>query len=360
MTRLLTVCFLLCFCIHGGAQPDAKKKADQAWADFIKSAEAPAIPKTWEKREPTADEAKTFRHELATHAEKAADLGRNFRETFTDHRKKREALFREQRLLSLAKYFGSATAASRLEENKKALADTKPNEDERIVLASAVVMRLQSLFRNSTGLVAIGELEKETRALVAEFPRHEESFGYLLDLARDYYSQDNFTRASAIAQELLDADAPESADEEAKAMLSRIGRLGKPLTLEFTAMDGRKVDLAAMRGKVVLIDCWATWCTFCVEGMPEVKAAYEKFQPQGFEIIGIDFDEEKAVATKYLSKEKIKWPQYFDGKGWETKYGAEFQITSLPAMWLVDKKGVVRELNAHHNLEAKLRKLLRE
>src|SRR5471030_1254825 len=69
--------------------------------------------------------------------------------------------------------------------------------------------------------------------------------------------------------------------------------LDKPLDLKFTAVDGKKVDLADMRGKVVLIDFWATWCPPCRAEVPDVVATYKKYHDQGFEVVGISLDQDK-------------------------------------------------------------------
>ena len=138
------------------------------------------------------------------------------------------------------------------------------------------------------------------------------------------------------------------------------GLVGKPLALKFGAVDGRAVDLEKLRGKVVLIDFWATWCGPCVQEVPHVKAVYEKLHPKGFEIVGISFDQKKTALQNFVLKEKMTWPQYFDGKGWSNQFGVRFGIESIPTMWLVDKKGVLRHLDGRKELESKVEKLLAE
>jgi len=137
-------------------------------------------------------------------------------------------------------------------------------------------------------------------------------------------------------------------------------RVGKPLAIKFSAIDGRSVDLAQMGGKVVLVDFWATWCGPCVREVPTVRAVYDKLHAKGFEIVGISFDEKKAALQSFVLKEKMTWPQYFDGKGWNNAFGVKFGIESIPTMWLVDKKGVLRNVDARENLGAKVEKLLAE
>ena len=136
--------------------------------------------------------------------------------------------------------------------------------------------------------------------------------------------------------------------------------LGKPLGIKFAAVDGRQVDLEKLRGKVILIDFWATWCGPCVREVPHVKSVYDKLHPKGFEIVGISFDQKKNALQSFVLKEKMGWPQYFDGKGWDNKFGARFGIESIPTMWLVDKKGLLRHVDAREDLEAKVQKLLAE
>lgn len=135
-------------------------------------------------------------------------------------------------------------------------------------------------------------------------------------------------------------------------------RIGKPLDMKFTAINGKQINLAKMKGKVVLIDFWATWCGPCIAELPNVKKTYNKLNQKGFEIIGISLDSNENNLKRFLKKENMPWPQFFDGKGWNNELAKKYGIRSIPAMWLVDQEGNLIDTNARSNLEDKVEKLL--
>lgn len=134
----------------------------------------------------------------------------------------------------------------------------------------------------------------------------------------------------------------------------------KPLELKFTAVDGKEVDVSKLQGKVVLIDFWATWCGPCVAELPNVIKAYKELHPKGFEIVGISLDSDKAELEAFVKEKGMEWPQYFDGKGWQNEISSKYGINSIPAMWLLNKKGMVVSTNARGGLEETVAKLLAE
>jgi thiol-disulfide isomerase/thioredoxin len=124
-------------------------------------------------------------------------------------------------------------------------------------------------------------------------------------------------------------------------------------------LDGKAIDLAAYKGKVVLIDFWATWCGPCVAELPNVIAAYEKYHAKGFEIIGISLDQSKDKLTAFTKEKNMTWRQYFDGLGWQNKVSTKYGIDSIPATFLLDGTGkiVAKDLRGDA-LDKKLAELL--
>ena len=167
-------------------------------------------------------------------------------------------------------------------------------------------------------------------------------------------------KSRPLFQEIVNGAAPDKLKAAAAAELKKLDALGKPLVLRFTAVDGRSVYLASLKGRVVLVDFWATWCPPCVAEIPDVKKTYDVFHAGGFEIVGISLDKDKDKLTQFVAAHKMEWPQFFDGLYWQNKYAVQFGIESIPAMWLIDKKGLLRDVDARANLGGAVQKLLAE
>ena len=125
-------------------------------------------------------------------------------------------------------------------------------------------------------------------------------------------------------------------------------QVGEVVTVKFTSLNGVEVDLAKMKGKVVLIDFWATWCGPCLAELPAVKKAYAQYKDQGFQVIGISLDggREPAEATraqlkKFLIDNAMTWPNKVAGLGWKDELAEQFAITGIPATYLIGKDGKI-------------------
>lgn len=119
-------------------------------------------------------------------------------------------------------------------------------------------------------------------------------------------------------------------------------KVGKPAPELILPMPNNKdLALSSLKGKVVLIDFWASWCGPCRKELPNVKKVYEKYKSKGFEIYGVSLDKEREAWLQAISEEKLTWPQVSDLKFWQSEAAQIYAVQSIPFTVLIDKEGTI-------------------
>lgn len=137
----------------------------------------------------------------------------------------------------------------------------------------------------------------------------------------------------------------------------RQGQLAYEIALP--ALNGDTIHLSSLKGKVVLVDFWASWCGPCRISNKKLAKVYPKYRNKGFEILGVSLDQDRKDWQKAVQKDKISWLQVNDNGGWEAKTGIQWNIDQIPTSYLIDKQGRVVAMDLDgEELEKALKALL--
>jgi len=210
--------------------------------------------------------------------------------------------------------------------------------------------KLNNLIGEVKKFVAQGPLDRGGVSLAMTAGRAAEATGDM-KLAADTYT----TFAEIFAKS--DDERIAGLAKKMEGVVRRLTLVGKQIKVEGTLLDGERLDWAKYRGKVVLIDFWASWCGPCRFEVPRMKKVYELYHDLGFDIVGISLDRSREALDAFIEQQGIPWTIVYDEDGSPT---AEYYgVIGIPTMILVDKDGKAVSTRARGPaLRAELEKLL--
>jgi thiol-disulfide isomerase/thioredoxin len=201
---------------------------------------------------------------------------------------------------------------------------------------------------------------KDLEQFVDQYPQADETSEALLQLGLGLEFAGNEDHAAKAYGRIV-AGFPES--EQAKKAAGakfRLESVGKSLQLQGKTLDGHAFDLDRLRGRVVLLQYWATWCELCKQDMQQLKTLQAKYGQKGFTVVGINLDKDGRTATQYLANARWPWQQLHETGGMDSRLANQMGIQTLPTMILIDKSGRVVRRNVHTSeLEAEIEKLVK-
>ena len=210
-------------------------------------------------------------------------------------------------------------------------------------------------------------LEKSIADLEAKLQQHpdDESFFYIYRILMRLYIESGrekdidqlIDRFKIVNSKTLVAQIHEELGNVERAMEYRskvtppLALLGKPVP-DFSATDlnGKPISLQDYRGKIVLLDFWAVWNSFCISDILNVKKIYDTYKDQGFDVIGVSLDTDETKLRNYLQENQIPWRQIYSGQERQCPLVKQCNVKSIPARWLIDRDGKLIAHEANYKL----------
>lgn len=354
--RRLVALVLLLTAGFGGVAAELAFDAATAWTQVEAASSIVPLAPALRGRLPSKEELTSFRKTQSQAALKAADLAREFTRKFPNHPNANTARQNCHKWLEFAIRRGAHERAKDIRQlENEMMFQPGMTADQRFALRRAAIDR-ETAIAQAQGKDMMEVFEKGVRNLQKEFPQRTETYQMLYAVALRSPAK----KAEQLVGEILKSNATAELKASARSILVKSQRIGKPLRIKFTAIDGREIDTSKMKGKVILIDFWASWSAPSMSQLARLEKLHQTHHAKGLEILGISFDHEKRALTSFVNHRRIPWAQHYD-RGTRVKSLREILgVKEIPALWIIDKRGKLRDINARQNLIPLVEKLLAE
>jgi thiol-disulfide isomerase/thioredoxin len=236
----------------------------------------------------------------------------------------------------------------------KELYDSHPHHPRAIPLMST---RLTTMMGGKEAAQASLEIEQFVKA----HPKAQQGASLLSLVAK---RTDDKEKRLAIYRRIVASYPGSGAAKAAAGGIRQVEGIGRPFELTFRdAVSGKPISIKSLKGQVVVIDFWATWCGPCVAELPKMKQLYAEYKGNGVEFIGVSLDGPGEGLNKLLAlveERRIDWPQYYQGGSWQSEFSQSWGISAIPTVFVVDADGKLYSTEARGQLDRLIPALLKQ
>jgi thiol-disulfide isomerase/thioredoxin len=191
-----------------------------------------------------------------------------------------------------------------------------------------------------TDSVKYQNLYTKVKSFIINHPKNENDFLFIYWCLNLGYKQLD-TLLKLVDTSIYSSPQKSYADVTLKRV--SVAETGKPFPLlVLTDTSGTELSISSLKGKIILLDVWSSWCAPCREEIPDLIKLYKKYNSKGFEVIGISMDDNKQKWLNAIKEDKQRWKAYCELKNWRAnKFAARFSVYSIPANFLIDQNGIL-------------------
>jgi thiol-disulfide isomerase/thioredoxin len=236
------------------------------------------------------------------------------------------------------------------------VASAQGNKDVAIAHYSLAMVWMNEALQKKKGEL-FSRVHDEITKAVTSYPNFPNAF-FIDGQALAHLSQDDAAKAQF--EKFVKMETTDDLDRRrALRYISEpsLARARMAPAFEVMTADGQRVSLDDFKGKVVLLDFWATWCGPCREALPHMLNIAKKFQGQPLVILSVSLDDNEDKWKAFISKNEMSWLQYRDG-GFTGPISTLFEVRAIPQTFTIDADGVLQDEKIGDASEGKLKKLL--